>query len=234
MIRDKKITCAPNHIAIIPDGNRRWSREHRLNLLSSYNSGIKKFVDVSIWAKEFGVKVISVWALSTENIKSRSRTELSTLYRIYAKAATDPTILKMLKDNDARIKVVGNMSMLPKKLRSSLKSLENKTKDYKDMSINILVGYGGREDIMYAIRRIKNSKQALNYRTIKENLRSALLPDVDMIIRTSGEMRLSGFLPWQGSYSELYFSEKYWPSFEKRDLHKAIASFSSRNRRFGR
>lgn len=230
-----KIESAPSHLAIIPDGNRRWSRSHRINLLSSYNYGIKRFIDVSIWAKKFGVKTISVWALSTENIRNRSSMELSTLYRLYTKAAKDPEILSTLKENDARVRVIGNMGMLPKPLRSALKALEEKTRDYKDFSINLLVGYGGREDIMYAIKRLaKKGKSAFDYNTLKENLRSSLLPDVDMIIRTSGEMRLSGFLPWQGGYSELYFSQKYWPSFDKQELRKAIASYSNRNRRFGR
>jgi undecaprenyl diphosphate synthase len=226
---------APAHLAIIPDGNRRWSREHRMNLLRSYNSGIRKFIDVSIWAKQFGVQMISVWALSTENIKSRSASELATLYGLYAKASQDPHILRTLEENGAHVSVVGDTSMLPKRLKAALKSLERKTKSYGKFSINILVGYGGREDIMHAVKKIMGKKGSrLTYKAIKENLRSSLLPDVDMIIRTSGEMRLSGFLPWQSGYSELYFSQKYWPSFEKADLRRAIVSFADRNRRFGR
>lgn len=204
-------------------------------MVKSYDYGIKRFIDVGIWAKSFGVRTISVWALSTENIRNRSRIELNTLYRLYTKAARDPEILDKLRENDARVRVVGNMDMLPKSLRSALRTLERRTSRYKDFSINLLVGYGGREDLMYAIRRLaRRGVKAFDYAVLKENLRSSLLPDVDMIIRTSGEMRLSGFLPWQGGYSELYFSSKYWPCFDRRELRKALASYSGRERRFGR
>lgn len=237
MIPKTKIVNAPTHLAIIPDGNRRWASENKLNLLKSYDYGIRKFVEVSIWAKDLGVKTISVWALSTDNIKNRKKTELNTLYRLYIKASNDPKILKMLKENGASIKVVGDTSLLPKKLKEALKALENRTKSYKQFSINILVGYGGREDILHALKSTvikKKNGLKVNYETLRDNLFTSILPDVDLIIRTSGEMRLSGFLPVQSAYSELYFSKKYWPSFTKEDLTKAITTFSARNRRFGK
>lgn len=229
-----KIEDAPSHLAIIPDGNRRWSKEHRLGLLNGYSSGIKKFIDVSVWAKGFGVKMVSLWALSTDNVSNRSAAELSALYRLFTKAADDPAILSMLKENDARVKIVGDTRKLPKGLRLALRALEARTRNYKGFFINILVGYGGREDIMHAVNRAARQKGRLTYEKLKGGLRSSVLPDVDMIIRTSGEMRLSGFLPWQSAYSELYFSQKYWPSFDKQELRKAIMSYSNRNRRFGR
>lgn len=228
---------APHHIAIIPDGNRRWSRQNKLSLLNSYNAGIKKFIDVSIWAKEFGVSTISVWALSTENILNRSKIELGTLFKLYSKAAKDPKILELLNKNNANIHIVGNTRMLPKYLRDALKELERKCKKNDGLAINILVGYGGKEDIMYAIKEIVKkhiTSTKLTYDMITNNLRTSTLPDIDLIIRTSGEMRLSGLLPWQACYSELYFSEKYWPSFEQKDLEKAIKSYSARSRRFGK
>ncbi len=234
-----KIVNPPNHLAIIPDGNRRWSKKSRFNLFVGYKLGIKKFIDVSIWAKELGISNISVWALSTENIKNRSKKELNTLYMLHTKASKDPNILKLLKENRARIKIIGNKSILPKNLIEALMLLENKTKHYKDLTINILVGYGGKDDIMHAIKKVVRKKirgeiTRINYDIIKENLRTAILPDADLIIRTSGEMRTSGFLPWQSTYSEFYFSEKYWPNFEKEDLRKAVETFSKRNRRFGK
>lgn len=231
----KRTRGAPEHLAIIPDGNRRWSHENRLSLLHSYNLGIRKFIDVSIWAKELGVKTISVWALSTENIANRSGSELSTLYRLYGKAAKDPYILNLLKKNDARVRIIGDTKLLPPKLRVALRGLERKTQTHKSFSINILLGYGGREDILHAVKKmVRKHVKRFDYETIKKNLMTALLPDADMIIRTSGEMRLSGFLPWQGGYSELYFYPKYWPNFGKADLTKAIKSFSDRDRRFGK
>ncbi len=227
----------PAHVAIIPDGNRRWVRKHGLSLMTGYDTGIKKFIEVAMWAKEMGVKTISIWGLSTENVKNRSSAEINTLFKLYMKAATDPKILKQLDDNRARVRVIGDMAPLPKKLKKELKALEARTRAYKDFSINILVGYGGRDDILYAAKKLLSSHKRrikLTYETLRENLRTATLPDVDLLIRTSGEMRLSGFLPWQGSYSELYFSKKYWPGFGKEDLKRAIASFSDRERRYGK
>lgn len=233
-----KMRSVPQHLALIPDGNRRWSKAHRLELLSGYQNGIKKFIDFSIWAKGFGVKTLTVWALSTENIKNRSKSEINVLYSLYIKAANDPQILKELRDNRARLKVIGNLDLLPKRVKDALRSVERKTRNYKDFTINMLVGYGGRDDMLYAFRRvynyaIKGRLDRITENIIKQSMRTASLPDVDYIIRTSGEMRLSGFLPWQADYSELYFAKKYWPDFEKRDLEIALRAFSERKRRFG-
>ena len=228
---------APLHIAIIPDGNRRWSREHRLGLVRGYSVGIQKIVDLCLWAKSQGVRTLSVWALSTENVHNRSRHELSLLYSLYTRAARDKALLKKLRDNQARIRVIGNMSMLPKRLREALRSLEMQTSMYKRLSINLLVGYGGRDDIIYAARSLAAQGIAgrrIDNRSLEASLRTAEVPDVDLIIRTSGERRLSGFLPWQSNYSELYFARKYWPDFGKEDLKRAIDTYNRRQRRFGR
>ncbi len=231
----KSMKQIPEHIAIIPDGNRRWSRTHRLNLQTGYNAGIQKAVDLCIWAKEQGVKSLSLWALSTENIKNRSRGELNLLYNLYAKTAYDRSLLKKLKENNARVNVIGNMSMLPKRLNDALTYLQNQTRMYKDLSINLLIGYGGRDDIMYAVKRLSSQHTAkISDEKVKAELRTANIPDIDLIIRTSGERRLSGFLPWQSDYSELYFARKYWPDFKKEDLKRAIDTYKRRNRRFGR
>ena len=237
MMKSSENWNPPKHIAIIPDGNRRWSRENKFSLMSSYDLGIKKFIDVSVWAKELGVNTISVWALSTENLVNRSKMELNTLFKLYNRASRDPEILDTLNKNNARVRVVGNTKALPKYLRDSLKYLESKSKRNDGLSINVLIGYGGKEDLLYAVKRIVESKSRkikLTYDAIKESLRTSMLPDIDLIIRTSGEMRLSGLLPWQACYSELYFSKKYWPSFDKNDLKRAISSYSERNRRFGK
>ena len=231
-----KITNPPGHIAIIPDGNRRWAREHMLNLYNGYNLGIKKFIDVSIWAKKLGVRTISVWALSTENLASRSQQELSILYSLYKRAAYDKSLLKKLDKNKARVNIIGDSSKLPKDLNTALQSVKEKTKDNNELSINIQLDYGGRDDFLYAVKKLmgKKGKIKLTYDTIKQNLRSALVPDIDLVIRTSGEQRTSGLLPWQTSYSEFYFSKKYWPSFNRDDLRAAIEDFSNRQRRFGK
>jgi len=233
----KVIETVPSHLALIPDGNRRWSSSHKLQIFNGYQKGIKKFIDFSIWAKGFGVKTLTVWALSTENIKNRSKTEIEVLYRLYVNAANDPEIFKTLKSNNARIKVIGNLQMLPKRVKTALQSLERKTSSFKDFTINLLIGYGGRDDMTHAFKKIYNyalTGRPLTESVITQNMRTASLPDVDFIIRTSGEMRLSGFLPWQSDYSELYFAEKYWPDFGKKDLEEALEVFSQRRRRFGK
>jgi undecaprenyl diphosphate synthase len=232
-----KLQQGPMHVAIIPDGNRRWSRTHRLNLINGYSTGIKKIVDICIWAKKRGVKTMSVWALSTENAQNRSKQELRILYNLYIKACKDKHILKILKDNQARIKVIGNMSLLPSKLNEAFRGLERQTRMYKEITINLLVGYGGRDDIKYAVENLYAGGRRpgkIDYDTIRSRLRTASIPDIDLIIRTSGEMRLSGLLPWQSNYSELYFAKKYWPDFGEQDLKRAISTYKRRQRRFGR
>ncbi len=235
----KKLSNVPNHLALIPDGNRRWSNSHRFSVLKGYQMGFDKFINFGIWAKDFGVNTLTVWALSTENVKNRGKSEVSIIYGLLVHWAHDPKLLAKLKDNGARIKIMGNLSLLPKNVKSALLSLQRETNAYRDFTINVLVGYGGKDDLMYAFKSLYND--ALHGKTeritpdlITQRMRTASIPEVDYIIRTSGEERLSGFLPWQSDYSELYFAKKYWPDFEKKDLEKALKVFSERQRRFGR
>jgi undecaprenyl diphosphate synthase len=224
----------PQHVALIPDGNRRWSRENKLKTFNGYEVGIKKFIDFSVWLKGFGVKTLTVWALSIDNISSRNGAELSALYGLYIKAANDPDILEKLDANRSRVNIIGNLSLLPAGVRAALRKVEKRTKGYGDFTINLLIAYGGRYDLSVAVKRITQTGMPLDEGTIQRNLLTSSIPDADMIIRTSGEQRLSGFLPWQSAYSELYFSKKYWPDFQKQDLDRAMRDFSSRSRRFGR
>ncbi len=193
---------APSHIALIPDGNRRWSKLHRLRIFAGYQMGIKRFVEFSKWSREFGVKTLTVWALSTENLKNRSSLELKVLFSLYMRAAKDKSILRDLQENRARLRIIGDMSLLPEKLRTALKDIENQTKMYKDLTINLLINYGGKDDLLYSVQQmskeIKSNKNVkIDEDYVREHLRSAELPDVDLIVRTSGEMRVSGLLPWQ-------------------------------------
>ncbi len=235
----RKLEHVPNHLALIPDGNRRWSKSRGLKLLGGYSTGIRKFIDFSIWSKEFGIRTLSVWALSTENIHNRSASELSMFFRLFTKEASDPKILSDLVNNKVRVKVVGNTSILPMPLKRALRKVEAKTRKYTDLTINLLIGYGGRDDIVHAARlaamhAAKTGSGSISERDVERNLRTASVSDADLIIRTSGEKRLSGFLPWQSTYSELYFAKKYWPDFSKKDLERALADYSRRQRRFGR
>lgn len=234
-----KMSNPPKHVALIPDGNRRWARANGLKVLLGHSAGVKKFIDFATWSKEFGVKTVTVWALSTENLTNRPSYELKALFNLYTKAARDRKIINQLIENKARLRIVGDISKLPLKLRQALTDLERTTGKYRELTINMLINYGGREDLIYSVQKIANearrSKRArINAEYVKEHLRTAALPDVDLILRTSGEMRLSGLLPWQATYSELYFAKKYWPDFSKEDFRKAISTFSRRQRRFGK
>jgi undecaprenyl diphosphate synthase len=235
----KNLRNVPNHLALIPDGNRRWSSSHRLTIFKGYQRGVDKFINFGIWAKGFGVKTLTVWALSTENVKNRGRSEINIIYKLLVRWATDPKLIEKLRVNRTSVRVIGDLNLLPRRVKSALLSLQRKTEAYKDFTINVLVGYGGKDDLMYAFRRLysdamNGKSERITPSLIAQKMRTASLPDVDYIIRTSGEERLSGFLPWQSDYSELYFAKKYWPDFEKRDLERALHVFSERQRRFGR
>ncbi|MCL5680330.1 MAG: polyprenyl diphosphate synthase [Candidatus Marsarchaeota archaeon] len=227
----------PANVALIPDGNRRWAKNNRINLFNGYNYGIKKFIEFSIWLKSMGSKSLTVWALSTENINKRTPSELGILYKLYTHAARDKKIIKMLDDTQARVRIIGNRELIPKTVDKALRYVEKHTEKYNKFYINILLAYGGHEDIVYAAKRLLASgvsPKEISEDKLKGSLRTALVNDPDLIIRTSGEERLSGLLPWQSSYSELYFSKKYWPDFSKSDLNAAIREFSRRKRRYGK
>ena len=232
------IKKVPKTIALIPDGNRRWASSHKLSVLSGYQLGVQKFIDFSEWCRDYGVKNITVWAFSTENFK-RPKHEINALFKIYKRAANDPKLLRGLHKNQTRFNVVGDKENLPKDLRMALEKIEDQTKGYKDRVINMLIGYGGKEDILHAVKEyakavIKIGKVfTLTDEGFKHYLRSYAVPEIDFVIRTSKEERISGFLPWQIGYSELYFADKLWPDFSKQDLKKALEEYGKRSRRFG-
>lgn len=231
------IESAPEVLALIPDGNRRWARGHSLSFLSGYRLGVEKFIDFADWCAGYGVKNISVWAFSTENF-SRPSPERNALFDIYRKVAKDRNIISKLHSNETRFNVVGNKALLPKDLASALHGVELETGNYKDKVINMLIAYGGKDDMLHATKMLVNDAIHKGIGKVTEAMFRAYMisssvPDIDLVIRTSGEERLSGFMPWQSCYSELYFSKKLWPDFTKRDLEKALVSYSNRQRRFG-
>lgn len=226
----------PDAVGIIPDGNRRWARRHQLSFFSGYHYGVQKFIDFSEWCKEFGVKNISVWALSTENI-NRSRAEVAALFNIYRKFAKDRNLIDKLHRNETKFVVVGDRKLLPGDLSRSLAAIEKATGAYDTRTINLLLGYGGREDIIAAVKRVIAEKArygaSITEQLFRKFLVSSAVPDIDFVIRTSGEERLSGFLPWQAGYAELYFSKKLWPDFTRSDFKRALDDYGRRRRRFG-
>ncbi|MEM0086811.1 MAG: polyprenyl diphosphate synthase [Candidatus Micrarchaeaceae archaeon] len=232
------IDAVPESLGLIPDGNRRWARAHKISFLSGYRYGVKKFVDFSNWCIDYGIKNLSVWALSTENL-NRPKHELNALFNIYRSAATDKKLIGDLHSNETKFRIIGNYRLLPRDLLERLKKLEYETASYKKRTLSMLIGYGGKDDILHAVNAIadrvkKGSLKRITGSVFSSYLFSAGIGDLDFIIRTSGEMRLSGFMPWQSGYAELYFSKKLWPDFSKRDLGMALEEYSRRERRFGR
>ena len=229
-------TSIPKSLALIPDGNRRWARAHKLSILEGYDLGVKKFLEFSEWCKSYGINNITVWALSSENIK-RSSNEVKVLFNIYRRVCKDKKIIGRLQHERVRLNVISNRRLLPKDLSSALADLEKKTRNNKGGVINLLIGYGGKDDLIFAAKKAASLIRKgfdMDADAFTKCLLSNRVPEIDFIIRTSGEKRLSGFIPWQTSYSELYFSNKLWPDFSKRDLRNALSEYESRDRRFGK
>jgi tritrans,polycis-undecaprenyl-diphosphate synthase [geranylgeranyl-diphosphate specific] len=230
----------PEHVAIIMDGNRRYATELGLSPKAGHVFGRDKLEEVLEWCFDIGIKNLTVYAFSTENFE-RDVNEVKTLMDLCKnelnKAVKDSRIHK----NKVRIRVLGRIEKLPKNISNSAQYIMDSTKNYDKYSFNIALAYGGRDEILQAIQKIardvKNGN--LDIKDIKESIVSKYLytngiPDPDLILRTSGEERISNFLLWQLAYSELYFSDVYWPAFQKRDFLKAIRTCQLRKRRYGK
>jgi len=229
----------PHHVAIIMDGNRRYAKEFGLGVTEGHDRGRKKLEDILDWCLEIGVKILTVYAFSTENV-GREKQEVEDLMRMFVenfnKLAEDERIHK----HKIHVRVLGQREILPAELRKAIANAEERTKDYSDYFFNIAVGYGGREEIMHAIRNIAKAVKegrleldAISEKTFADYLYTKDMPDPDLILRTSGEERISNFLLWQLAYSELYFSDVYWPGFRKIDFLRAVRAYQLRKRRFG-
>jgi len=242
MVEEVKKGKLPRHIAIIMDGNRRYALKEGMPPHKGHEAGKDKLEEVVEWCHEVGVRVLTVFAFSTDNFK-RPKHEIEHLMKLFEedlrKLANDERIHK----NRVRIKVIGQIDLLPENVKKAAEEVMEKTKDYDRYYFNIAIGYGGREEIVDAIRRIvndvKNKKiepQDINDETISSYLYTSHLPfpDPDLVLRTSGEERISNFLLWQLAYSELYFTDVYWPALKKTDFLKAIQSYQRRQRRYGK
>jgi len=218
----------PNHLAIIIDGNRRWAKKRGLYSFEGHKKGFDNMVRIGEWCLKKGVKILTLYCFSTENW-NRSKAEVSYLMRLLAKGLSKKNIEKFNKDG-VKVQVIGQRERLPKFLQKAIKTAEEKTKNNKRGVLNLAISYGGRAEIVEAVKKIKGP---ITEKAINDNLWTAGLPDPDLIIRTSGEQRLSNFLTWQSVYSELYFPKKYWPEFTEKDLEKAFENYSLRQRRFG-
>lgn len=230
----------PRHIGVILDGNRRYAKQLGLETWNGHKIGAEKVKDFLEWCWEAGIKVVTLYVFSTENFK-RNRREVEEIMRLAKKKFEEVLTDSRIHKHQVRIKAIGRLHLLPKDVRDVIKKAEEETKLYNKYFLNVAIGYGGRAEIVDALRKIAKmvAEGKLNPESIDENLvekylYTAGLPDPDLIIRTSGEERLSGFLLWQSAYSEFYFLDVYWPAVRKIDLWRAIRTYQQRQRRFGR
>lgn len=230
----------PRHIAIIMDGNRRFAKELGIDPTKGHLKGKDKLEEVTDWCLEVDVKILTVFAFSTENLKRKSE-EIDWLMKLFAdnfrRAGDDERAHK----HGIKVRAIGQRSLLPKEVQDAIAYAEEKTKNYTNYLFNIAVAYGSREEMLQAIRNIaedvKNGKldsENINEKVFSKYLYTADLPDPDLVLRTSGEERVSNFLLWQLAYSELYFADIYWPGFRKVDFLRAIRSYQKRQRRYGK
>ena len=222
----------PAHIAIIMDGNRRWARNKGLPTNLGHSQGAKTLEKVAIACQELGVKYLTVFAFSTENWK-RDEAEVNHLMKLLAENIS--SFDKRFKNDDVKIKLVGDINGLPKNLQEGIRKIEERTKLKTGLTVNVAINYGGRAEIVNAIKKLKED----NVTEITEYILNKYMytydsPDPDLIIRTAGEQRLSGFLLWQSAYSEFYFTNTLWPDFDEKELNKAIDEFNNRKRNFGK
>jgi tritrans,polycis-undecaprenyl-diphosphate synthase [geranylgeranyl-diphosphate specific] len=221
------------------DGNRRFANKQGIGPIEGHKMGGQKLEEVLEWCQEAGIKILTVYAFSTENF-NRPKNETDILMKLFEINFKKLLNEKRVHKYKIRIQVFGQLSLLPAEVRQAAERVMEATKDYKRFSLNLAIGYGGREEIVHAIKQIaeevKNGN--LGITGIKEDIISSYLyttdvPDPDLILRTSGEERISNFLLWQLAYSELYFSDVYWPAFKKTDFLRAIQSYQRRQRRYG-
>ncbi len=230
---NNNILKIPVHVSIIMDGNRRWAKERNLPTFEGHSVGYEKMRQTPEWFFSRGVKILSVFAFSTQNW-NRQREEVNYLMKLLKKAIENE--IKAIQEKEYKILISGKIDELPGNLPEICYELINKTKFKNNGILNICLNYGGRAEIINAICKIvKNNVklEQVHEGMIRKYLYNGELGDPDIIVRTSGEQRLSGFLLWQSAYSELMFIKKYWPDFEESDVDLILAEYASRKRRFG-
>jgi len=227
----------PKHIAIIMDGNGRWAEEKGLRRTEGHREGVKRVKEIVKASAELGVKVVTFFAFSTENW-GRPKKEVDMLMRSLSHFLDRE--IKELDKNNIKFVAIGRDEPIPKYVQAKIRGAENKTKDNSGLVVVLALNYGARQEIVDAARKFAISVikaeanlEDLDVQSFSRYFYTTGLPDPDLLIRTSGEMRLSNFLLWQLSYTELYFSKKYWPEFRRQDLESAIRVYQKRQRRFG-
>ncbi len=217
----------PKHIAIIMDGNRRWAKKKGLPFKAGHQEGVGALKKIVNYAGKIGVKYLTVFAFSTEN-KLRSKIEVAALYKLFEESLEKE--IPELNQNNVYLKFIGNLLELPKPFQKKAKKAESILKKNTGLRFIIALNYGSRAEIVKAAQ----NSSSVSEKSIAKNLYTAGLPELDLLIRTGGEQRLSNFLLWQVAYSELYFTKVLWPDFKESDFMKAILDYNNRQRRFGK
>lgn len=240
LARSLKDKPRPKHVAIMADGNRRWARENGFTDVShGHRVGAKKIAELCGWCDELGIETVTIYLLSTENLK-RAEDELSLLCSIIGDVAEE------LASDEAGfcLHAVGHLELLPQDLRARLEENERRTADHTGVRVNVAVGYGGRQEIVDAVQNLVSElaargipsdqlAESITAEALGDHMYTSGQPDPDLVIRTSGEQRLSGFLLWQSAYSEIWFTDTYWPAFRRVDFLRALRDYSQRHRRYG-
>ena len=228
----------PSHIAIIMDGNGRWAKQKGMLRVFGHENGTKSVREIVEASAELGIKFLTLYAFSTENWK-RPKKEVDTLMNLLVTSLKKE--IKTLQDNNIMLTAIGCLDDLPTKARTELNEVIEKTKNNTRMTLTLALSYGSREELVSVVKELANkvknniiSVETIDESNINRHLYTRNLPDVDLLIRTSGEQRISNFLLWQIAYAELYFTEILWPDFKKQDLYEALINYQHRERRFGK
>lgn len=237
-IQDIDKNRLPKHVAIIMDGNGRWAKQQGFLRVVGHENGTKSVREVVETSAELGIKNLTLYAFSTENW-NRPKIEVQKLMKLLVKSLKKE--IKTLQDNNIKLSAIGNLNDLPKNAHNELLEVIDKTKENNAMTLTLALSYGSREELINVVKELSNkvknniiSSDSIDESIINKHLYTQNLPDVDLLIRTSGEQRISNFLLWQIAYAELYFTPILWPDFRKADLYDALIAYQNRERRFGK
>ena len=223
----------PQHVGFIMDGNRRWAKKHGFRVFQGHEAGVDNIETIVECAKDKKIKFLSFWAFSTDNWK-RSKLEVNALMNIFRNVLSGPLAQRLIQMG-VKINMVGDISRFPEDIQESAALLVMNSKDNKSVIVNLCLNYGGREEIITAINGVlAEGKKTVTEEDISSHLYTHGQPEVDLVIRTSGEQRHSGFLLWQSKNAEYYYSEVNWPEFDKKKFREALEDYDSRQRRFGK
>ncbi|MRJ07656.1 isoprenyl transferase [Ornithobacterium rhinotracheale] len=238
LLQNINLDKVPQHVAVIMDGNGRWAQKKGMMRTFGHQSAVKAVRETIKACEDLGIPYLTLYAFSSENW-NRPKDEVSFLMNLLFKTLTKE--LKSFQENNIRLRTIGDLSRLPEKARKELLLVQEETKNNTKATLTLALSYGGRDEIVEASQKIAQAVQEndlsieqINHETFKKYLYSPDIPDVDLVIRTSGECRISNFLLWQIAYAELYFTEVLWPDFRKENFYQAIASYQKRQRRFGK